>query len=209
MQPEKIVHNCLYCNKADNDLLTLYHERQGAMQNGSPMKPMSLPPYSTVQLTSLVILRILIGWHFLYEGIAKFYNPNWSAASFLLESQGQFSKIFIAMAQDPTVLNLINLSNKVGLTLIGLGLITGTLTRIASASGILLLLMYYFATPPFIGYTYSVPMEGSYLIVNKNLIEALALLVLIVFPTGRILGLDRILFLPKKIRNKVQTEVLR
>ena len=22
-------------------------------------------------------LRIVIGWHFLYEGIAKLFNPNW------------------------------------------------------------------------------------------------------------------------------------
>ena len=31
--------------------------------------------YSESQLTGLVILRILIGWHFLYEGISKLINP--------------------------------------------------------------------------------------------------------------------------------------
>ena len=30
--------------------------------------------YSESQLTGLVILRILIGWHFLYEGISKLIN---------------------------------------------------------------------------------------------------------------------------------------
>ena len=33
--------------------------------------------YSESQLTGLVILRILIGWHFLYEGISKLINPYW------------------------------------------------------------------------------------------------------------------------------------
>ncbi|SVB00541.1 uncharacterized protein METZ01_LOCUS153395, partial [marine metagenome] len=31
--------------------------------------------YSGSQLFGLVILRILIGWHFLYEGISKLVNP--------------------------------------------------------------------------------------------------------------------------------------
>jgi hypothetical protein len=37
-------------------------------------------------------------------------------------------------------------------------------------------------------------MEGSYLIVNRTLIEAAALGVLWYFPTGRIIGLDRLVF---------------
>ncbi|WP_262487011.1 hypothetical protein [Geofilum rubicundum] len=34
---------------------------------------------SSTQLTLLVITRVLIGWHFLYEGVSKIANPNWSA----------------------------------------------------------------------------------------------------------------------------------
>ena len=112
----------------------------------------------------------------------------------MLDSKWIFSGLFIWMTQNSSVLAFVDFSNKWGLVAIGLGLMTGTLTRIASASGILLLMLYYFATPPFIGYEYSVPSEGSYLIVNKNMIEAWALLVLIIFPTGRIIGLDRLLF---------------
>ena len=164
------------------------------MTNESGLRRLGLPPYTSLQLSSLVILRLLIGWHFLYEGFAKVFNPNWTAASFLLDSKGIFSKLFVAMAESPDMLAFVNLSNKLGLIAIGLGLILGVLTRLTCLSGIMLLLLYYFATPPFIGYTYSVPSEGSYLIVNKNLIEAFALFVLIVFPTGRIVGVDRILF---------------
>ena len=168
------------------------------MQMGTNLNQKNSCNYSTLQFSSLVILRLLIGWHFLYEGFAKFFNPNWSAASFLLDSQGIFSGIFIAMAQNPTILEFVNISNKLGLVAIGLGLMLGAFSRLASVSAILLLLMYYFATPPFIGYSYSVPSEGSYMLVNKNLIEACALFVLIIFPTGQIIGLDRILFTLKR-----------
>lgn len=170
------------------------------MQMGTNINQKSSDNYSTLQFSSLVILRLLIGWHFLYEGFAKLFNPNWSAASFLLDSKGIFSGIFVAMAQNPTILGFVNISNKLGLIAIGLGLMLGAFSRLACASGILLLLMYYFATPPFIGYSYSVPSEGSYMLVNKNLIEAWALFVLILFPTSNVIGIDRLLF-PKKNRS--------
>ena len=31
----------------------------------------------------LVLLRVAIGWHFLYEGVVKILNPGWTAAGFL------------------------------------------------------------------------------------------------------------------------------
>jgi thiosulfate dehydrogenase [quinone] large subunit len=38
--------------------------------------------HSTAQLTVLLLLRLAIGWHFLYKGIAKLFTPNnWSSAS--------------------------------------------------------------------------------------------------------------------------------
>ena len=158
---------------------------------------LKIPQYSPLQLTGLVILRILIGWHFLYEGFAKVLNPNWTAAGFLLDSKWLFSNVFIAMAQNSHMLAFVDFTNKWGLVMVGLGLIAGALTRVATGAGILLLIMYYVATPPLIGLSYSIPFEGSYLIVNKNMVEAWALVVLLIFPTGRIIGLDRLLF-PKK-----------
>jgi thiosulfate dehydrogenase [quinone] large subunit len=44
-----------------------------------------------------------------------------------------------------------------------------------------------------VGYFYSIPTEGSYLIVNKNLVELSALVVILVTGSGRFAGLDRIL----------------
>jgi thiosulfate dehydrogenase [quinone] large subunit len=36
--------------------------------------------YTTFQATVLIVLQLFIGWHFLYEGLAKLMNPHWTAA---------------------------------------------------------------------------------------------------------------------------------
>jgi thiosulfate dehydrogenase [quinone] large subunit len=64
---------------------------------------------------------------------------------------------------------------------------------VASLAGILLILLFYLCNPPFVGYFYSVPTEGSYLVVNKNLVELMALAVVLTTGSGRVAGLDRIL----------------
>lgn len=150
--------------------------------------------YSRCQLTLLVTLRVLIGWHFLYEGVAKLSNPDWSSVGFLLDSKWIFSGLFQNMASNPSVLNTVDFLNMWGLVAIGLGLILGFLTRPAIIGGIILLSFYYISHPPFVGITYAMPSEGSYLWVNKNLIELFALAVLYVFPTSCIIGIDRFLF---------------
>ncbi len=97
------------------------------------------------------------------------------------------------MANDPQVLDVINFLNIWGLIAIGLGLILGCLTRLAAVFGALLVLMYYLVNPPMVGYFYSIPTEGSYLLINKNLVELAALFVIAVTYSGRYIGLDRII----------------
>jgi thiosulfate dehydrogenase [quinone] large subunit len=80
-----------------------------------------------------------------------------------------------------------------GLIVIGLCLFLGVFARPAKISGILLLFLYYISYPPFADYSVSIPVEGSYWIVNKNLIELAALVVLYFFPSSHITGLDRYL----------------
>jgi thiosulfate dehydrogenase [quinone] large subunit len=149
-------------------------------------------------LGALVALRVLIGWHFLYEGLAKAFNPYWSSTGYLLEAKGPLAGFFTSIVANPTALRIVDWLNIWGLTAIGLGLMLGLLTRPAAIAGAVLLVLYYLCNPPFIGYTYSAPTEGSYLIVNKNLIELCALIVLALFPTGRIVGLDRLVFGPPR-----------
>lgn len=149
--------------------------------------------WSRWQTVALVALRIIIGWHFLYEGLAKLINPYWTSAGYLAESQWWFSNVFLYIAANPTVLTIVDYINIWGLILIGIGLMLGAFTRVATIAGIALLALYYLAAPPFVGLTYGMPTEGTYLIVNKILIEMMALVVLLAFPTGRVLGIDRLI----------------
>ena len=146
------------------------------------------------QIFWLVTLRLVIGWHFLYEGVVKLANPNWSSAGYLLDSQGFLKGFFYWLASDPAILNVVDFLNVWGLIAIGLGLILGLLTRVALWAGIVLLSFYYLSHPPFIGMSYGLPMEGSYLFVNKTLIEIVAMAVLLLFPTGMAIGMDRLVF---------------
>jgi len=151
------------------------------------------PDYSYYQLVSLSLLRILVGWHLLYEGMAKLANSNWTSAAYLLDSKWLFSGLAEWMVTNPGLLSLVDTLNIWGLTLIGLSLMLGLLSRWGSIAGACLLVLYYLFHPPLVGLEYSKPPEGSYLIVDKNLVEACALFVLAMFPTSHITGLDRFL----------------
>ena len=143
-----------------------------------------------LRLWAMVALRMLIGWHLMYEGLAKLSNPYWTSAGFLSASQGPFSGFFVWLAADPGRLAIVDALNVWGLTLLGFALIVGLLTRVSTLLAIVLLAMYYLANPPLPGIETSIPAEGSYVIVNKTLIELAALVVLFLFPTGRQVGLD-------------------
>ena len=85
---------------------------------------------------------------------------------------------------------LIDWANMLALTAVGVCLMLGLFTRLAALGGIGLLMLYYFAMPPFPGYPESPMTEGHYLMVNKNLVEALALLMIATTRIGRWAGLD-------------------
>jgi uncharacterized membrane protein YphA (DoxX/SURF4 family) len=138
----------------------------------------------------LAILRIIIGWHFLYEGLVKLTDPAWSAAGYLEQSRYILPGLFHWMAESPGVLPVINFINIWGLVLIGLGLLLGMFTRAAAIAGAALLALYYLANPPFVTSSYGAGAEGHYLLVDKNLIEAVMLIVIAILPTGLFLGLD-------------------
>jgi thiosulfate dehydrogenase [quinone] large subunit len=83
----------------------------------------------------------------------------------------------------------IDRSVKIALLLIGLSLILGLFTRVGLWAALVLLSIFYLLYIP----TTGVPQpnnEGTYLIVNKTLIEAVAVIVLLVFHTGNIAGID-------------------
>lgn len=146
--------------------------------------------FNRTQSIFLVVLRMLIGWHLLYEGIAKLLIPDWSAEAYLLNSKWIFAPLFHSMAGNAGVLNTVDFLNIWGLIIIGLFLFTGLLTRYAAIAGMALLGLYYVANPPFIGTDFGMPLEGHYLFINKTLIEIAALGLLAVFPSGLWFGAD-------------------
>ncbi|MBI1918498.1 MAG: hypothetical protein HYS12_27720 [Planctomycetes bacterium] len=86
-----------------------------------------------------------------------------------------------------------------GLTIIGALLLLGLFSRTACVAGALLVLSFYLAMPPWPGLPENPKAEGHYLIVNKNIIEMFALLVLATTASGKWLGLDRLFrFLNRK-----------
>ena len=93
-----------------------------------------------IAYTFLSILRIAIGWHFLYEGLTKLFDPSWTAAGFLQSATGPLSGIFQAMGNSEVMLSIVNVVNTWALILIGLGLLLGLFTRIAQLAGIILLI---------------------------------------------------------------------
>lgn len=87
----------------------------------------------------------------------------------------------------------INFLNEWALLLIGLGLTLGCLYRLSSVGGMILLALYTLSHPSFVGASYMMPFEGSYLWIDKNLVEFAALGLMCVFPTSQIIGFDRVL----------------
>ena len=156
---------------------------------------------STVQQFTLITLRTLIGWHFLYEAYYKIVSPAWSpgggrltrwtSAAFLQGASGPLAGVFQRLVNAGWT-QWIDRTLKVALLLIGLSLILGLFTRVGAWAALFFLSLFYLLYVPTMG----VPQantEGTYLIVNKTLIEAAAVGVLLAFNTGAIAGLDLLL----------------
>lgn len=155
---------------SDNNIVKLDHE------------------YSKFQFWVLVLLRVVIGYHFIYEGFNKLVNPLWTSAGFLSQSYGVFSSI----ANSPFFLSAVNFINIWGQIFIGLSLIVGLFTRYASWAGVLLLLLYYIALPPSV--------LGNFF-VDRNLLELFGLMIVALFPTSQVIGLDGLFSKLRSLKN--------
>jgi thiosulfate dehydrogenase (quinone) large subunit len=150
---------------------------------------------------ALVTLRMLIGWHFLYEGYYKIMLPawtsggtptgRWSAAGYLGNASGPFAETFQALGRS-SVLPWIDVMVMAALVLVGLSLLLGFFTQTGCVGAMLLLGTFYVALIPLSGAPQA-GSEGTYLIVNKTLVELAAVWVLFLFRTGRMAGLDVLL----------------
>jgi thiosulfate dehydrogenase [quinone] large subunit len=148
---------------------------------------------------SVVLLRVFIGWHFLYEGVIKMYNPDWTSFGYLVSAQGPFKPLFLALTDD-AVIGMVDFLNIAALMLVGITLVLGIFERLGAFVGIGLIALYYLAHPSF-PWLQQLNVEGSYWFVNKNLIELAACLVLYQFPTGQYFGLKYIIKKKKTTKN--------
>jgi len=89
----------------------------------------------------------------------------------------------------------------VGLTVIGGLLILGFLTRTACVLGALFLIGFYVAAPALLGVPEPLRAEG-YPFVNKNIVEAVALLALATTRSGRWAGVDALLYYLNPFRRR-------
>ena len=88
----------------------------------------------------------------------------------------------------------LNWLTKWGLVVSGACLILGLFTPLAALYAAGFLALIYFSVPPWPGLPASPVAEGNYWIVNKNLVEMFACLVLAATPSGLWVGLDSLLF---------------
>jgi thiosulfate dehydrogenase [quinone] large subunit len=157
------------------------------------------PAVTKGQGAALILLRLLVGWHFLYEGLVKAILPawsragqpiaSWSAWGYIHSGSGPVAAFLEKMVAVPGAGPWIDRLVIAALILVGLSLLLGLFTQAGCWGALLLLALFYLVAIPTQGV--AVPgAEGSYLLVNKNLVEAAAVLVLLVFRTGRIAGLD-------------------
>ncbi len=131
-------------------------------------------------------LRVGLGWLFFYAGITKVINSAWSAAGYL--GAAKTFPAFFSWLTTPANIPWVNFANEWGLTLIGLGLITGLLVRPAAIAGIALMFLYYL---PILDFPY--PNPHSYL-VDEHIIYILVLALLFNTDAGRFWGLDKMVF---------------
>lgn len=110
-----------------------------------------------------------------------------------LDVQDQMQVGPVPRKPDTLISKFVNWGNMLGLTIAGVCLMLGLFTRLSAVVGAGLVALYYMAMPPWPGLPESPMSEGHYFIVNKNLIEMIALLMIASSRVGRWFGLDAII----------------
>ena len=137
-----------------------------------------------LQQLGLVLLRTLIGWHFAVRGLfqipAPGLEPRRRAARQVLVgglpaigSAARSAELFQSLALADPWIPWIDTAVAIALVAAGLLLMLGWLTQLGCAGAMALLAVFYLSAIPLDGLPQP-RSEGTYLIVNKNLIELLA-----------------------------------
>jgi len=143
---------------------------------------MTQPTESNLDRGVIFILRILMGWTFLYAGAWQIWD-NFDTAGFLNHVVTFHN--FFALFAAPAVLPFTDVMVKWGHLLIGLSLISGLGVRLSGPFGVLLMITYYFAHMkfPYIE-------EPVNFLVDYHLVYATVIVYLIAHRAGHVFGLD-------------------
>jgi thiosulfate dehydrogenase [quinone] large subunit len=128
------------------------------------------------------VLRLLLGWYMLVDGVQILLTPNWSASNFLLSAK-TFPAFYawFAMASNSWWVNPLN---SWGITLVGVALIVGIGVRPAAWAGAALMILYYFPH-------YAFPTVPNGFIVEEHIINASAFVLVAVFPAAQSFGVAK------------------
>lgn len=138
-------------------------------------------------VTAITLMRIGMGWILFQGGIVKVLDPTWSAAGFLthaIPEGNPFMGMWASFAGSPVIDFLVPW----GLTLTGLGLILGALTRWNAFWGAVMMIFFWLASFHG-GLATGFAMEHGWFF-DDHLVYAVLLFGLGALGAGRVLGVD-------------------
>jgi thiosulfate dehydrogenase [quinone] large subunit len=127
------------------------------------------------QRISIFVLRIALGWFFLYAGWQHLTDPHFSALGYL--ENAKILTGFYTWLASSHILPFVNFINAWGLTLLGLSLILGFLVRVSASLGVLLMILYWLP----LGIIYP---DTHTLFVDDHIIYSIVLILLITQKAG-------------------------
>lgn len=132
----------------------------------------------------LAFVRILTGWWMFHAGLTKVMEWPFDASGYLLYASGGtvLEPVLVFVGNNGALLAFSNFMVPVGELLIGLGVMIGGFTRLASFFGAFLMVFFYFTNA---GWGHG--------LFNGDLMGLILFITLAVFGAGRVFGLDQYL----------------
>ena len=97
-----------------------------------------------VERALIVYFRLTMAWTFLYAASHQVFVPSFSVVGFLSHTK-TWHNVFVVFTT-PTMAPITTFLVEYGHLLIGLSLLTGLMVRVSASFGVLLMLIYWFAT---------------------------------------------------------------
>jgi thiosulfate dehydrogenase [quinone] large subunit len=132
----------------------------------------------------ITLLRVSLGWVFLYQGIVAITDASWSLVPYIQNAK-TFTGFYAGISAEP-MLGYVSLVVKGVFILVGVLLILGLGHRLAPLAGIALMLFFYFPLLDF-------PRVGSvYYIVDEHIMYCFILAYLFVARTAEHFGISKL-----------------